>query len=170
VSLSFSTSGELVPSLYQASLLQELVQAKCEFIVVGAVAMRTCGYERETTDIDLWLKRSTENATRAIPIFVNRFRNKPSGLTKEWFCSDGKRMPLPSDVDKEFDILTSIGALDFDMALKNSRTMKIGTVSVQALGRNEQLYSKLLSASSDVPQQVKERDARDFVELLSRDN
>ena len=44
-------------------ILQNLLEEKVEFIVVGAYAMAAHGYPRATGDLDIWVKPDQDNSS-----------------------------------------------------------------------------------------------------------
>jgi hypothetical protein len=151
---------------YQRSFLESLVKSDAAFLVIGAVAMAQHGHVRETRDLDLWIDPNVENAPKVLRALDGRFRNRPAALTEAWLSSPDKRLPLPSDEEKELDLLTTVGALSFSASTRLSKAFVIGGLSLRALGLVELIYSKILSANSNIPQAAKEREANDFVSLL----
>jgi hypothetical protein len=65
-------------------MLSALSEERVEFLLVGAYALAAHGYPRATGDLDIWIRRSPENATRVLRA-LRRFRAPLFDLTEEDF-------------------------------------------------------------------------------------
>jgi hypothetical protein len=123
-----SSGPPLALTEYQRSFVVDLHAAAAEFLVVGAVGMSAHGYSRPTHDLDIWLNPTEHNAKRVLPVIRKRFRNTPAALTETWLVSPKKRLPLPSDVGKEIDLIARSSRLPqpFGISVK-ARSRSPGT-------------------------------------------
>lgn len=70
-----------------AGLLQLLVGARIEFLVVGGVAATVHGSARFTADVDIVYRRTEENIERIVAAFADKHpypRGAPPGLPFQW--------------------------------------------------------------------------------------
>src|SRR5688500_13709429 len=91
-------------------MLSALCEENVEFMVVGA-------YARATGDIDLWIRRSDENADRVWKA-LQRFRAPLLNVSKD----DLKTPDIVFQIGaapRRIDILTSISGVEFDQAWPN---------------------------------------------------
>ena len=158
---------EFALTAYQAAFVDDLTTVDVRFLVVGGVALRAHGVFRATRDLDILVERTKRNATRLLPVLARRFRNTPAALTIEWLMTRQKRLSLPSELENEVDILTSLGALDFTVAFSKRCELTLEARRLPALGLAELIYSKAVSADTNDAPAAKERDAADFAALVA---
>ncbi len=151
---------------YQSAFVQELQAAGVDFLVIGGQAMQGHGIERETHDLDIFVSRSGTNPERLYPLIAKRLETPCSKLTPEWLRQPDKQGSIPSpNENKEVDVLTSIGALDFEFAAARSVKASFGELNLPILGLPELVYSKLVSAARNTSP-AKERDLKDLEMLV----
>ena len=91
-----------------------------EYLVVGGYAMALHGRPRYTGDLDIWIRRSPENAQRLM-FALSEFGFGDVGLSPQDF-------ELPQNVIQlgyppfRIDLLTDIDGVDFDAAWPNRET------------------------------------------------
>ncbi|MDP2826714.1 MAG: hypothetical protein Q8O52_29005 [Sulfuritalea sp.] len=91
-----------------------------EYLVVGGYAMALHGRPRHTGDLDIWIRRSPENAQRLM-VALSEFGFGDVGLSQQDF-------ELPQNVIQlgyppfRIDLLTDIDGVDFDAAWPNRET------------------------------------------------
>ncbi len=89
-------------------LLEALVSARVEFIVVGGFAATTHGSARFTADLDVVYRRSSENLTRLVASLAPHdpyLRGAPPGLPFVW---DAKTL----EMGLNFTLVTKLGWID----------------------------------------------------------
>ncbi len=111
-----------------------------EYLVVGAYALAAHGLPRATGDIDLWIRRSEENARRVWESLA-RFGAPLTNLSI-------KDLLMPDIVfqigvaPRRIDILTSIAALEFEEARDRRMMVEVEGLQVPVLGREDLLKNK----------------------------
>lgn len=91
-----------------------------DYLVVGGYAMALHGRPRHTGDLDIWIRRSPENAQRLM-VALNEFGFGDVGLSQRDF-------EVPENVVQlgyppfRIDLLTDIDGVDFDAAWPNRET------------------------------------------------
>ncbi len=148
---------------YQSAFVQELQYAGVDFLVIGGRAMQGHGIERETGDLDIFVSRSGDNPERLFPIIEKHNENPSPKLTLEWLRQPDKRVELENE---GVDVITSIGALDFDLAAARSVKVSFGELTLSILGLPELIYSKLVSVARNTSP-AKERDLKDLETLVT---
>jgi hypothetical protein len=85
-----------------------------EYLVVGAHCLAFHGVSRSTGDIDLFVRRSAENAARLIKVIV-AFGFESTGLQTKDFLEPDQIIQL-GVAPHRIDLLTGIDAITFDSA------------------------------------------------------
>src|SRR4051794_38964480 len=102
---------------------QDILSAFCdervEFMVVGAYALAFHGFPRATGDIDLWIRRSDENARRVWRALI-RFGAPLFDLTIDNLKTPDLALQIGL-APRRIDILTSIDGVEFDEAWPHRR-------------------------------------------------
>jgi hypothetical protein len=111
-----------------------------EFLIVGAYAMGAHGYARATGDIDLWVRRSPENAARVMRALI-RFRAPLFNLTLDDLNTPDVVFQIGAP-PRRIDILTSISGVEFDDAWPNRVSLVIEGRTFHAIGRAELIQNK----------------------------
>jgi hypothetical protein len=121
-------------------MLAALSAAEAEFLVVGAHAMAVHGRPRATGDLDLWIRRTPDNARRVWSA-LTRFGAPVRDLTLKDLESPDVvfQMGVPPN---RIDIITEIDGVEFEKAWPNRVVATFGGQSVPVLGRAELLANK----------------------------
>ena len=93
----------------QIEFLKSLVTANVRFMVIGGYAVRFFGCDRETTDLDILIDSTEDNAIRLRPLVVDYLGYEPTFVVAD-FLKHQKQLKTP---DQMIDILTSVEGLDF---------------------------------------------------------
>ena len=128
-------------SVHFKDILLELSAAKADFILVGAHALAVHGLPRATQDFDLWVKASSDNASKVIKA-LKSFGAPLHNITPEDLSSPGIvfQVGLPPN---RIDILTSIsGVTEFDEAKKRAVKGEFLGAPFLALGYQDLLLNK----------------------------
>jgi hypothetical protein len=121
-------------------MLSALSAENAEYILVGAYALAAHGLPRATGDLDIWIRRSDENAERVWRA-LERFRAPLSTLT----IADLKSPEIVFQIGaapNRIDILTSIDAVDFAEAWPRRTEVEIAGRKVAVIGRDDLLRNK----------------------------
>jgi hypothetical protein len=123
-------------------LLREFVQARVEFVIVGAHALAAHGLPRATGDLDVLVNPSAENAGRVVEA-LQRFGAPLAahGVTQSDFETEKNvyQIGLPPN---RIDILTSISGVPFDEAAASKITVERADLSLPILGRDALIKNK----------------------------
>ncbi len=126
-------------------LLAELDDAGAEFLIIGAHALAVHGVARATGDLDVFVRRSTENAERVLtalrlfgaPVDAHRLTagdlNRPGTVYQ---------VGLPP---RRIDLLTSIDGCDFEEAWRGRTEVDVQGRRLPFLGRRELEINKRAS-------------------------
>jgi hypothetical protein len=126
-------------------LLDALLRAGAEFLVVGAHAMAVHGVPRATGDLDVWVRPDAPNADRVWKALAEF--GAPAGalgVSREDLETRGivVQIGLPP---RRLDILTDVSGLDFDEAWRNRVTHRVGPHAVPFLSRHDLIRNKRAS-------------------------
>lgn len=135
---------------------------KVDHIIVGSHVLAVYARPRFTEDIDIWVRRSVENAL-AIASALREFGFE---LTDEQAVklSSGRNMIVLGEAPNRIDILSFLGApereMDFDKALSRAVTANLLGVEVLVLSKQDFIESKLSAG--------RPKDLRDAQEVEER--
>jgi hypothetical protein len=121
-------------------MLSALIEARAEFLVVGAHALAAHGVPRATGDLDIWVRNDPENADRVLAA-LEAFGAPLSDLTRDDLIRPGTVFQIgvpPSRID----ILTSISGVSFDEASRNHVTVHVGGFAIPVLGKSDFITNK----------------------------
>lgn len=121
-------------------MLSVLCEEGAEFLLVGAYALATHGLPRATGDMDIWIRRSQENATRVWRA-LRRFGAPLTGLTEVDLNTPNLVFQI-GIAPRLIDILTSIDAVQFDEAWPDRRVVEIEGLSIGVIGRSHLIQNK----------------------------
>jgi hypothetical protein len=124
-------------------LLEGLITAEVEFLVVGAYALALHGVPRTTGDIDIWVRPTLENARRLVAALVSFGAPlEASRISADDFCKPGLvyQIGLPP---RRIDILTNLSGLTFEEAWLEKATTTLGSSRVYFIGRGLFIKNKL---------------------------
>jgi predicted nucleotidyltransferase len=113
---------------------------KVEYLIVGGIAVAYYGYPRYTGDIDVWVKKSKENAEKIISA-VNSFGYAGLDLTIEELTKDNMVFQFGVEPNR-IDVITDADGLIYDEAEKNKKEVliedvKIYMISLEDLKKNK---------------------------------
>ncbi len=121
-------------------MLSALCDENVEFMVVGAYALAAHGLPRATGDIDIWIRRSDENARRVWDA-LERFKAPRANLT-----IDDLKVPdvvfQIGVVPRRIDILTSIDGVEFAEAWPDRKEIEVEGRRFPVIGRAHLLQNK----------------------------
>jgi hypothetical protein len=145
---SVATTGSVTPMDVNedfVDIARAFLDARVDFVIVGAYALAAHGFPRMTGDIDLFVRPSPDNALRVFralaefgaPIAAH-------GVTQHDFEVEGKvyQLGLPP---RRIDILTSISGVSFDEAVQDAIEGNLGPVRVRFIGKAAMAKNKLAS-------------------------
>lgn len=111
-----------------AEFLRSLRSSGVEYLLVGGYAVGLYGYPRATADIDVWIKRSPENAARVVAA-IRAFGFDVPALSTELLLKPGQvvRMGLPP---LRIEVLTSVSGVEFEECWSSREEMLLDGVPV----------------------------------------
>lgn len=136
-------------------LIESLTSQDVEFIIVGAYALAYLGHSRFTEDIDLWIRRSEENAKR-VQSALNQFGIVIDDVAARQLTEDRKILQFGVKPQR-VDILTFLDGCDFDTARARASKSRISNSAVLFLSLEDYVLTKRASG--------RRKDLRDLEEL-----
>ena len=109
-------------------MLLALSEEKVRFLLVGAYAMAAHGYPRATTDIDIWVMPSPQNAD-AVLRALRRFGSPLHNLTREDLEKEGTIFQI-GVAPRRIDIITAASGLQFEETYGRSMPVTIEGIEV----------------------------------------
>ncbi len=113
-----------------------------EFLIAGAYAMSKVGYSRSTYDIDLWIKKTEQNAINifnALDEFGVPFKIDPND-----FLAPNSVLQIGIEPNR-IDILTDIDGLSFDEAWQNKQLVTFDEINAYSLEIHDIIKNKTAS-------------------------
>lgn len=114
--------------------------ARVEFLLVGAYALSAHGLVRATADLDLWVRRSEENAVRVHHALVS-FGAPADHFQVEDFLKPESvvQVGIPP---LRVDVITSVSGIEFDEAWAERQILSLDGVEVPVLSRKHLIANK----------------------------
>jgi hypothetical protein len=112
-------------------------------MLVGAYALAAHGFPRATGDMDIWIRRSAENAQR-VWVALQRFGAPRRNLTVEDLQSPDVVFQI-GVAPRRVDILTSIDGVAFDEAWPERKQVEVEGQKFAVIGRAQLLENKRAS-------------------------
>jgi len=122
--------------------LRALLDARAEFLLVGAHAMAVHGAPRATGDLDVFVKPSEPNASRVVAALVEFGAPlQAHGVTEADFATPGLvyQVGLPP---RRIDVLNEISGVTFEEALADHVAATVGALSIPVIGRAALIRNK----------------------------
>jgi hypothetical protein len=121
-------------------MLSALCDEGAKFLLVGAYALAAHGLPRATGDMDLWIRRSAENAARVWRA-LQRFGAPLAQLTMDDLTTPDLVFQI-GVAPRRIDILTSIDGVQFDEAWTDRKVIEIEGLTIGIIGRSHLIRNK----------------------------
>jgi hypothetical protein len=121
-------------------MLSALSAAGAEYLVVGAYALAAHGLPRATGDLDIWVRRSEENARRVWQA-IEKFGAPRSRLSVKDLTTSDTVFQI-GVAPRRIDILTSVDAVEFEEAWAERKAIDLMGQEVPVIGRAHLIKNK----------------------------
>lgn len=123
--------------------LNTLASNRVEFLLIGGWAVARHGRPRATQDLDVWIARSPENASRVADA-LREFGFAPEPDTLDRLLAPGTilRMGVPP---MRIEILTTISGVEFSECAPRAIELDLGDRIVKVIGLEDLLANKRAS-------------------------
>ena len=122
-------------------MLQNLLDQKVEFLVVGAYALAAHGFPRATGDIDIWIKPDEKNSKKVYKALA-RFGAPINEIQEDEFSQPGLIFQI-GVVPRRIDIITKIDAVEFDEADSDKIFVDIDDLKIPVLSIDKLIKNKM---------------------------
>lgn len=120
-------------------IVASLNRHRVDFMIIGGFAVVYHGHMRTTKDLDLFVRRTTENARRTVAALEEVGFGSPE-MTPEVFTADNGvslgTAPL------QVDVMSSLRGVDFDAAWARRETGAFGRETVNCISREDLIQNK----------------------------
>jgi hypothetical protein len=126
--------------------VESLNANQVKYLVVGGYAVALHGYPRYTKDLDIWIERTSENASRLIKALQD-FGFSSLGLEPQDFLEEDQIIQLGYPPNR-IDLLTSVPGVDFEACypLKveiDIKGVKVNFIDLESLKKNKRASGRL---------------------------
>ena len=124
-------------------LLEKLINADVEFLIIGGFAVNFYGYNRTTGDLDIWIKPDNSNREKLIQVLEVMGFNKEDIRTLHQ--SDFEKVFVFHIWDKPFrvDFLTHISGIDFKKAYRAKEIINLHGLDLPLIDFDHLVLSKM---------------------------
>jgi len=126
------------PELTAARVCRALNAAGARYLVIGGVACILHGYVRATTDLDLLIERTMDNAERVL----EGLAETGYGFAREW---SGELIARPITVigdDPAVDVFTVAWTVSYESAVGRSASVQLEGVTIPLIGLDDLIATK----------------------------
>ena len=127
------------PELTAAQVCRALNSAGARYLVIGGIACILHGYVRATTDLDILIERTLDNAERVLAGLAAT----GYGFAREW--SAGELVARPITVigdDPAVDVFTVAWSVRYETAVARSGSVEVEGVSIPLIGLDDLIATK----------------------------
>lgn len=121
-------------------MLHALLGQKVRFLLVGAYAMGTHGYPRATSDIDIWVESSPENAARVYQA-LSAFGAPLRDINEGTFTEPDVVFQI-GVAPRRIDIITAISGVSFTQAYEKRLTVEVEGLAIPVISRDDLIANK----------------------------
>ena len=133
------TSRWLKPTLVVGEVCAALNASGSRYLVIGGIACILHGHVRATTDLDILIERTIDNAER---VLVGLSRTGYA-FAKEWLADEILRRPITViGDDPAVDIFTVAWSVQYADAITRASTVNLDGVTVPVVGIDDLIASK----------------------------
>ncbi|MEP6484356.1 MAG: nucleotidyltransferase [Rudaea sp.] len=141
--------------------LRLLVAHEVQFMLVGAHAIAFHSFPRNTGDIDVWVRRTHENARRILAA-LDEFGFGEIGLTTDDLVDPNKVIQLGREPNR-IDMLTFLTGLDFEECMARSVSASYEGIEVKVIGLEDLVANKKATGRAKDVLDVEELERRGLV-------
>ena len=136
----------VTPKAIAAQVCEALNRSRAKYLVIGGVACVLHGYVRATTDVDILIERTPENAERVL----DALSTIGYGFAREW--TPGELLKRPVTVigdDPAVDVFTVAWKVKYEQAAKRSSSVDIDGVSIPLISIDDLIETKRTGRALD---------------------
>jgi len=134
------------PDVTAADVCAELNRTGSHYLVIGGLACILHGHVRATTDLDILIEPTEENAER----ILGALAETGYGFAREWLPDEIVRKPITIiGDDPAVDIFTVAWSVKYRDALPRSTTVMVRGVAIPLIGLDDLIASKRTGRAQD---------------------
>jgi aminoglycoside-2''-adenylyltransferase len=141
-----SPHRRVTPQAIAARVCEALNRAEAKYLVIGGVACVLHGYLRATTDVDILIERTPENAERVL----EALSTIGYGFAREW--TPGELLKRPITVigdDPAVDVFTVAWKVKYEHAAKRSSVTEVDGVAIPLISIDDLIETKRTGRALD---------------------
>ena len=124
-------------------MVECLLAAGVDFMLVGGYAVALHGWPRTTFDIDFWIMANPENA-KAILQAIRSFGAPLMDLTEEDFHKPGMVFQIGTEPQR-IDIVSAVDGLEYSDAAKRAVKMNVDGLEIKVISIDDLIANKRAS-------------------------
>ena len=133
------TDPPVKPTALATRVCAALNEHGAKYLVIGGIACALHGYVRATSDVDILIERSPENAR----LVLDALGTMGWGFAQEWRAEDILTRPITViGDDPQVDIFTVAWSVNYDSALARSSTITVEGVDIPLIGIDDLIETK----------------------------
>lgn len=130
---------EVAPELTAARICQALNAAGARYLVIGGIACILHGHVRATTDLDLLIEPSPENAERVL----QGLARTGYGFAREWSARELLARPITViGDDPAVDVFTVAWTVRYEDAVRGAASVEVEGVVIPFIGLDDLIATK----------------------------
>jgi predicted nucleotidyltransferase len=127
------------PELIAAQICQALNAAGARYLVIGGVACILHGYVRATTDLDVLIELSPDNAERVL----DGLAKTEYGFAREWTARELLARPITViGDDPAVDVFTVAWTVKYEEAVRRAASAEVEGVVIPFIGLDDLIATK----------------------------
>ena len=124
-------------------ILNRLMDAQVDFLLIGGYAVIYHGYQRTTGDMDLWLRPTNENKDKVL-VALRKAGFDPADINELGKMDFTKHLAFSAGEEpQKIDFVTYINQVSFEAASKNKIVFKLEELEIPVININELILSKM---------------------------
>lgn len=129
----------MTPKPIAAQVCEALNRAGAEYLVIGGIACVLHGYVRATTDVDILIGRTSENARRVLQALAT----VGYGFAREWTAEEILVRPVTVlGDDPAVDVFTVAWKVKYEQAVKRSSVVEVDGVPIPLISIPDLIETK----------------------------
>jgi hypothetical protein len=127
------------PKLIAAQIFQALNAAGARYLVIGGIACILHGYVRATTDLDVLIERSPDNAGRVL----EGLARVGYGFAREWTAKELLARPITViGDDPAVNVFTVAWTVKYEQAVRRAASAEVEGVTIPFIGLDDLIATK----------------------------
>ncbi len=141
-----SPHRRVTPQAIAARVCEALNRAETKYLVIGGVACVLHGYLRATTDVDILIERTAENAERVL----EALSTIGYGFAREWTPAELLKRPITViGDDPAVDVFTVAWKVKYEQAAKRSSVADVDGVAIPLISIDDLIETKRTGRALD---------------------